>query len=110
MFVIVLFLTEIFQFSVESSQTERGSFSNSPFSGVQPARVILRCPGKGDATKLVILPETIPELLEIGTKKFGWRCTKVVTSDGAEIDEIELVRDGDLLCLICEESNTPESE
>ncbi|XP_057248407.1 potassium channel AKT1, partial [Beta vulgaris subsp. vulgaris] len=95
---------------VESSQTERGSFSNSPFSGVQPARVILRCPGKGDATKLVILPETIPELLEIGTKKFGRHCTKVVTSDGAEIDEIELVRDGDLLCLICEESNTPESE
>lgn len=90
-------------------QTDVGSFSNSMFSGNQPARVILRCPGTGEATKLVFLPETIEELLEIGTKKFGRRTTKVVTSDGAEIDEIELIRDGDQLCLICEKDNMPES-
>lgn len=58
---------------------------------------------------LFFLPETIEELLEIGTKKFGRRTTKVVTSDGAEIDEIELIRDGDQLCLICEKDNMPES-
>ncbi|KAL2897769.1 Potassium channel AKT1 [Bienertia sinuspersici] len=84
--------------------------NNSPFLGNQPARVILRCPGKGETTKLVSLPETLQELLDIGTKKFGRRCTKVITSDGAEIDDIELIRDGDKLCVICEENtNMPES-
>ncbi|CAO2820711.1 unnamed protein product [Amaranthus hypochondriacus] len=86
------------------------SFTNSPFFGHQPSRVILRCPDKGDVAKLASLPDTIPELLEIGTKKFGRRCTRVMTSDGAEIDEIELIRDGDQLCLICEDTHsTPQS-
>lgn len=72
--------------------------------------MILRCPDKGDVAKLASLPDTIPELLEIGTKKFGRRCTRVMTSDGAEIDEIELIRDGDQLCLICEDTHsTPQS-
>ncbi|KAL9247847.1 hypothetical protein vseg_021232 [Gypsophila vaccaria] len=75
-------------------------FLDSPTFVNQPARVILRCPGKGEAAKLVRLPDTIQELLEVGCKKFGCHCTKLVTTDGAEIDEIELVRDGDQLCLI----------
>lgn len=102
------FLTKWFPFSVES-QIDGGNFLSSPFLGNQPSRVILRCPGMGEATKLVILPDTIQELLEIGTKKFGRSCTKVTTSDGAEIDEIELIRDGDQLCLVCEENYMPES-
>ncbi|XP_021758137.1 potassium channel AKT1-like isoform X2 [Chenopodium quinoa] len=91
------------------SQNDGGNYLSTPFSGSQPARVILRCPGTGDATKLVILPETIQELLDFGIKKFGRHCTKVTTLDGAEIDEIELIRDGDQLCLVCEEINMPES-
>uniref|UniRef100_A0A803MJU7 Potassium channel n=1 Tax=Chenopodium quinoa TaxID=63459 RepID=A0A803MJU7_CHEQI len=91
------------------SQNDGGNYLSTPFSGSQPARVILRCPGTGDTTKLVILPETIQELLDFGIKKFGRHCTKVTTLDGAEVDEIELIRDGDQLCLICEEINMPES-
>lgn len=110
MYLIVVVLWKIMWFSVDPV-TEGGSSSYSPFFGNQPARVILRCPGKGETTKLVSLPETIQELLETGAKKFGRRFTKVVTSDGAEIDEIELIRDGDQLCLICEDddNNVPES-
>ncbi|KAL9233895.1 hypothetical protein vseg_008830 [Gypsophila vaccaria] len=85
---------------------EGSSFSNSPIFGNQPTRVILRCPGKGEAAKLVMLPETIQELLELGCKKFGCHCTKVVTSDGAEVDDIDLVRDGDQLCLIYDDKNS----
>lgn len=65
------------------------------------ARVILKCPGKSEATKLVLLPKTMQELLELGGKKFECHCTKVVSVEGAEIDEIELIRDGDQLSLIC---------
>ncbi|KAK9682617.1 hypothetical protein RND81_10G085700 [Saponaria officinalis] len=71
----------------------------------QISRVILRCPGKSDARKLVRLPDTIRELLEIGSKKFGCHCIKVQTVDGAEIDEIELIRDGDHLVLIHDDKN-----
>lgn len=77
------------------------SFSN--MAGNQAARVILRCPGKSEATKLVLLPKTMQELLELGGKKFECQCTKVVSAEGAEIDEIELIRDGDQLSLICDE-------
>ncbi|XP_074280504.1 potassium channel AKT1-like isoform X2 [Silene latifolia] len=98
-------------FGIMSAAARDGNgFSNSPTFGNQLARVILRCPGKGEAAKLVMLPETIQELLDIGSKKFGCRCTKVFTSDGAEVDEIELVRDGDQLCIIYdEEGTTPKS-
>ncbi|KAK9682624.1 hypothetical protein RND81_10G086200 [Saponaria officinalis] len=92
--------------ATRADPTAEGSgLSNSPTFGNQPARVILRCPGKGEAAKLVMLPETIQELLEIGCKKFGCHCTKVLTSDGAEVDEIELVRDGDQLCLVYDDKS-----
>lgn len=83
-----------------------GSWANSPLSGNQQARVILRCPQQGEASKLVFLPDTLQELLEIGSQKFGCTCTKILTADGAEVDEIELIRDGDHLSLLCEEANT----
>lgn len=64
--------------------------------GSQRARVTISCPEKGDvAGKLVLLPGSFQELLEIGAKKFGFVPTKVLTKDGAEIDDIELIRDGD---------------
>nr|AAF81249.1 putative potassium channel protein Mkt1p [Mesembryanthemum crystallinum] len=91
---------------------EGSSFTNSPIFGNQSARVILKCPAKGEAVKLVMVPETIQELLDIGAQKFGCVCTKVVTADGAEVDEVEVIRDGDHLSLICEDEDDmqmPES-
>ncbi|KAJ4958146.1 hypothetical protein NE237_025257 [Protea cynaroides] len=65
------------------------------------ARVTISFPGTGSVTKkLVHLPESFPELLDICSQKFGFRPTKILTKDGAEIDEIELIRDSDHLVLV----------
>ncbi|MFS7982272.1 putative cyclic nucleotide-binding domain, potassium channel, voltage-dependent, EAG/ELK/ERG [Helianthus anomalus] len=61
-------------------------------------RVVVSCPKKGDVVgKLVLLPQTFQELLDIGVRKFGFVASKVMNMEGAEIDEIELIRDGDHL-------------
>ncbi|KAA8523054.1 hypothetical protein F0562_009477 [Nyssa sinensis] len=61
-----------------------------------PSRVTVSCPEKGDVGgKLVLLPQTFQELLEIGAKRYGFLPAKVLSEDGAEIDDIELIRDGD---------------
>ncbi|RLM92446.1 potassium channel AKT1-like [Panicum miliaceum] len=57
-------------------------------------RVTISCPEKGNtAGKLVFLPRSMKELLELGAKKFGFMPSKVLTIEGAEIDEMELIRD-----------------
>ncbi|KAG2713227.1 hypothetical protein I3843_04G158100 [Carya illinoinensis] len=76
-----------------------------------PARVTISCPEKGEAGgKLVVLPRSFGELLEIGAKKFGVSPSKVLSKNGAEIDDIEAIRDGDHLIFVCyvetEESNS----
>ncbi|XP_059638047.1 potassium channel AKT1-like [Cornus florida] len=66
-----------------------------------PARVTVSCPEKGDVKgKVVILPQTFHEVLEIGVKKFGFLPSKVLSKDGAEFDAIELIRDGDHLIFV----------
>lgn len=61
----------------------------------------LSCPEKGDVTgKLVLLPDSLKELLDVGAKKFGFFPTKVLTREGAQIEDIELIRDGDYLVLV----------
>ncbi|KAI4335781.1 hypothetical protein L6164_014391 [Bauhinia variegata] len=73
------------------------------------ARVTISCPEKGElGRKLVLLPGTLKELLEMGAKKFGAFPTKVLTQDGAEIDDLEAIRDGDHLLLVSV-SAIPES-
>ncbi|CAM0881894.1 unnamed protein product [Alopecurus aequalis] len=63
-------------------------------------RVIISCPEKGNtAGKLVVLPRTMQDLLQLGAKKFDMMPTKVLTIEGAEVDEVELIRDGDRLVL-----------
>jgi ankyrin repeat protein len=85
-------------------------------SGGDPARVTVSCPEKGEvAGKLVLLPKTFQELLEIGAKKFGVLPTKVLSKDGAEIDGIEVIRDGDHLTFVscvrtAEESDSKNSQ
>ncbi|KAL1826885.1 hypothetical protein ACET3Z_005297 [Daucus carota] len=66
----------------------------------QNARVTIHCPEKYQTTAvLVFLPESLEELLEIGSQKFGFSPTKILTKDGALIDNIKLIRDGDHLML-----------
>ncbi|CAA7403136.1 unnamed protein product [Spirodela intermedia] len=56
--------------------------------------------GSGYASKLVLLPGSLKELLEVGAKKFGVNATKILTEDGAEIDDVAVIRDGDRLVLV----------
>ncbi|KAG2590478.1 potassium channel AKT1-like [Panicum virgatum] len=67
-------------------------------------RVTISCPEKGNtAGKLVLLPRSMKELLELGAKKFGFMPSKVLTVEGAEIDEVELIRDGDHIVLVSDD-------
>ncbi|KAL1552490.1 potassium channel AKT1-like [Salvia divinorum] len=64
------------------------------------ARVTLSCPEKGNTSgKLVLLPGSIAELIEVGCQKFDFRATKVVTKDGYLVEDLAAVRDGDHLVL-----------
>ncbi|KAJ1390188.1 Voltage-dependent channel domain superfamily [Sesbania bispinosa] len=86
---------------------------NGMKSRVLPTRVTISCPEKGEVSgKLVLLPGSFKELLEIGAKKFGVFPAKVVCKDGAEIDDIEVIRDGDHLVFVSAggvlESNCPQ--
>ncbi|GAV91111.1 cNMP_binding domain-containing protein/Ion_trans domain-containing protein/DUF3354 domain-containing protein/Ank_2 domain-containing protein [Cephalotus follicularis] len=69
--------------------------------GGNSARVIISCPEKGEVTpKLVLLPGSFEELLEIGAKKYGILNAIVLVKDGAEVDNIEVIRDGDHLIFV----------
>ncbi|CAH2077212.1 unnamed protein product [Thlaspi arvense] len=66
---------------------------------VYPARVTI----SGEASssgKVVKLPNSLEELFEIGEKKLGFVATKILTREGAHIDDIRLIRDGDFLLLL----------
>ncbi|KAM7274593.1 hypothetical protein ACFE04_016459 [Oxalis oulophora] len=78
------------------------SFGSIPSSSrFAAARVTLTCPENGDVVgKLVLLPKSLPELLEIATMKFGITPTKILNEDGGEIDDINVIRDGDRLILV----------
>nr|CAB64728.1 putative potassium channel [Arabidopsis thaliana] len=67
--------------------------------GVYPARVTI----SGEASssgKVVKLPDSLEELIEIGEKKLGFVATKILSREGAEIDDIRIIRDGDFLLLL----------
>lgn len=71
-----------------------------------PLRVTISCPERGDiSSKLVLLPATLEELFYIGSQKFGFSPAKVLTKDGAEIEDINLIRDGDHLILVTDSWN-----
>ncbi|KAF1895112.1 hypothetical protein Lal_00022609 [Lupinus albus] len=57
---------------------------------------------QGQHGKLVILPDSLEELLKFGGGKFGgFSPTKVINTENAEIDDINVIRDGDHLFLLC---------
>lgn len=64
-------------------------------------RVTISCPEKANsARKLIPLPGSLAELLDLGRNKFGFLPTKVLTEEGAEIDDVKVIRDGDHLVLV----------
>ncbi|KAE8670849.1 Potassium channel AKT1 [Hibiscus syriacus] len=66
-------------------------------TAVYSARVVISCPEKGETTgKLVFVPGSFEELLDIGAKKFGMFGGKVMNK-GGEIEDIQVIRDGDHL-------------
>lgn len=79
-----------------TSQTSSTTTNRNELS----ARVMLSCPEKGErAKKLVFLPKSLQELLHIGAKKFDFSPTKILTKEGAEVEDINSIRDGDHLIL-----------
>ncbi|KAK8595655.1 hypothetical protein V6N13_000355 [Hibiscus sabdariffa] len=78
--------------SIHQPKSVKHSSSNS-----NSTRVVISCPEKGETTgKLVLLPGSFQELHDIGAKKFGIIDARIM-SKGAEIDDIEVIRDGDHL-------------
>ncbi|CAL9755370.1 unnamed protein product [Musa acuminata subsp. burmannicoides] len=64
-------------------------------------RVTISCPEKANsARKLIPLPGSLAELLDLGRNKFGFLPTKVLTEGGAEIDDVKVIREGDHLVLV----------
>ncbi|KAK4271830.1 hypothetical protein QN277_020463 [Acacia crassicarpa] len=52
--------------------------------------------------KLILLPDSLEELLKVAGHKFeGSKPTNVVTAENAEIDDIGIIEDGDHLFLLC---------
>uniref|UniRef100_M1CU63 Potassium channel NKT1 n=1 Tax=Solanum tuberosum TaxID=4113 RepID=M1CU63_SOLTU len=70
-----------------------------------PSRITIRCLEKAHiGRRAVLLPDSINELLDIGAEKFGVSLAKVLTEDGALIEDIEVIRDGDHLVLATSEN------
>ncbi|PUZ55035.1 hypothetical protein GQ55_5G180000 [Panicum hallii var. hallii] len=71
-------------------------------------RVVIHDHFPGDGTektrnrpggKLICLPDSLQELMKIAEAKLGKAVRKVLTVDGAEVDDITVLRDGDHLVL-----------
>ncbi|CAN1169203.1 Potassium channel AKT6 [Linum perenne] len=86
--------------SGESETLTPSSAGGLPSFASPPDRVTLICPERGDVTgKVVLLPKSLEELVEVGSKKYGIKATKILNKDGAVIEDIELIRDGDNVVL-----------
>ncbi|CAN1750733.1 Potassium channel AKT1 [Linum perenne] len=82
-------------FPVNNNNTSHGN------TAAAAARVMISCPQKGDDTKkLVLLPKSFQELLDLGATKYGIKVGKIVTKNRVEIDDIQVVKDGDELTFV----------
>uniref|UniRef100_A0A1J3FFZ5 Potassium channel n=1 Tax=Noccaea caerulescens TaxID=107243 RepID=A0A1J3FFZ5_NOCCA len=73
-----------------------------------PVRVTISCAEKDEvAGKLVLLPGSFKELLELGSNKFGIVAAKVMSKENnAEIDDVDVIRDGDHLIFATDSNHT----
>lgn len=70
-----------------------------------PGRITIGCLEKADMRRRVVpLLDSIQELLDISAENFGISLTEVLTEDGALIEDIALIRDGDHLVLATSEN------
>ncbi|KAI3506178.1 hypothetical protein L1887_28534 [Cichorium endivia] len=71
-----------------------------PPGGEKIARVTISCPEANEqAGKLIRLPGSLQDILNLGAQKFSITPTKVLNKDGVQIEDIQLIRDGDHLVL-----------
>ncbi|GAA0140937.1 ion channel [Lithospermum erythrorhizon] len=74
--------------------------SSTDSSSQNRDRIIISCPQKGDeAGKYVLLPDTFKELLQLGSQKYDFTATKILTKDGVSVEDIAVLRDGDHIVL-----------
>ncbi|KAK7303123.1 hypothetical protein RJT34_14024 [Clitoria ternatea] len=60
-----------------------------------------RSTSRGQHGKLIILPNSLEELLKIAGENFGgFNPTRVINTENAEVDDINVIRDGDHLFLL----------
>ncbi|XP_050890017.1 potassium channel AKT6 isoform X2 [Lathyrus oleraceus] len=91
------------QDKIDSPTSENSRTTTTPTPSVTelPTRVMISCQGKSEYPKrLVFLPKSLQELLHIGAEKFNYSPTKILTEDGAEVEDICLIREGDHLTLV----------
>ncbi|WOH03750.1 hypothetical protein DCAR_0623150 [Daucus carota subsp. sativus] len=75
-------------------------FESEQILGNWIPRITIQCPEKKEfGAKVIPLPQSLQLLFDIGFKKFGVYPTKVLTKDGALIEDIGVIRDGDHLIL-----------
>eukprot|EP01018_Ginkgo_biloba_P019913 Gb_34207 [translate_table: standard] len=112
--------------SVQSNRERNGTFNGSLFEvlrgdfnekhiyssidsrdfGFYPYRVVIHRnhPDKmqysRESGKLVNLPSSLDELMRVAGMKFAYHPTKILNEDGAEIDDINVIRDNDHLFII----------
>lgn len=110
--IVYIEISQNFNFAAErDSAACSGGFSSFPTSSSYPARVTISCPEKAEvAGKLVPLPKSLEELLNVGAGKYGFSPIKILTKEGAEIDDIDLIRDGDHLILVSDNSRNQMAE
>lgn len=74
-------------------------------------RLRVSCPEKGDTSgRLILLPKSYQELGEICNRKYGFLPGRILNKDGAEIDEIEVIRDGDHLVFVSDRGSSREED
>ncbi|XP_042410102.1 potassium channel AKT1-like [Zingiber officinale] len=84
---------------IESPPRQMGGSGGRRQHQANLARVTVSFPERGDAAKkLVALPKSMQELQEMASKKFAVKGkVKVTNKDGALVDDVKLIRDGDHL-------------
>ncbi|KAG2238908.1 hypothetical protein Bca4012_023693 [Brassica carinata] len=78
---------------------------------VEDRRVTIHLKSQGkDLSKLIILPASMEELMRLAGEKFGERSfTMVTSSENAEIDDVDVIRDGDHLYFYINEFESIDS-
>ncbi|CAM6101908.1 unnamed protein product [Calypogeia fissa] len=60
--------------------------------------------------KVILLPKSLEDLFALAGNKFRYEPTKVLSSEGSEIDDLEVVRDGDHLHIVSSEEQEEDAD